>query len=138
MEKYFHFDRNKSLQDLENVYWCEPNFDSHLVVTCHELRKKPIGNFSIEDLRIMIEQQNSLDYLIPLALESLGDNILSQGDFYCGDLLDAVLRVDNDFWVSNPIYKSDLENLIDKNIKTMEEKLYSFKARFLDATVQNT
>lgn len=45
MEKYFHFDRNKSLQELEGQDWNKPNFDSHLVATCHALRQKPIVFF---------------------------------------------------------------------------------------------
>jgi hypothetical protein len=34
-----------------------------------------------------------LDYLIPLALESLEDNILLEGNFYCGDLLNLHWKV---------------------------------------------
>lgn len=56
MEKYFHFDRNKTLQELEGQIWGEPNFSSHLVTTCYELRKKPIVDFTVEDLRIMMNK----------------------------------------------------------------------------------
>jgi hypothetical protein len=63
--------RQKTLENLENDYWGNPNYDSYLVRRCHELRKIPLENFSVEDLRIMIGQQISLDYLIPLALEVL-------------------------------------------------------------------
>jgi hypothetical protein len=130
MEKYFHFDRNKTLQELEGEDWGNHEFDSHLVVTCHELRKIPVGSFGIEDLRIMIGQNFSLDYLIPLALETLDDDIYADGDFYCGDLLNAVLRVELNFWNKNPRYKSDLENIIAKNIKELEDLLTAFRERF--------
>ena len=50
MEKYFHFDRNKSLQELEEQEWDKQNFDSHLVLTCHKLSKKTIRLFEVEDL----------------------------------------------------------------------------------------
>ncbi|MBB6215974.1 hypothetical protein HNQ80_002065 [Anaerosolibacter carboniphilus] len=131
MEKYFHFDRNKSLQELEGSDLDEPNFDSYLVITCHELRKKTIAFFEVEDLRIMIGQEIGLDYLIPLALETLEDNIFSEGNFYCGDLLDSVLKVDKKFWKNNPIYKNDLEYLLEKNIKDLACKLASFHQRFV-------
>lgn len=131
MEKYFHFDRNKTLQDLECKEWGEPDFNSHLVTTCHKLRKKPIGIFTVEDLRIMIGQSISLEFLIPLALETLEDNILSEGDFFCGDLLESVLKIRKSFWESNPIYKNHLENILEENIRCLEGKLGSFRKIFI-------
>lgn len=90
MEKYFHFDRNKTLEELEGEEWGCPEYNSHLSITCYDLRKKPISSFDSENLRIMIGQKLSLDYLIPLALEILEDNIFSEGDYYSGDLLDSL------------------------------------------------
>jgi hypothetical protein len=127
MEKYFHFDRYKTLNEIEGHDWGEPDFGSHLVTTCHELREKPVSSFTVEDLRIMIGQNIGLDYLIPLALETLEDNILSEGDFYCGDLLDVVLRVDKEFWKSNPTYKNELIGMLEKNIKDIVSKLDLFR-----------
>lgn len=105
MEKYFHSDRDRSLQELENLDVDLSRFDLHLVNACCKLMKKPIGKFDIEDLRIMIEQDIGLDDLIPLALETLEDNIFAEGDCYCGDLLNVVLDVSNQFWESNNAYK---------------------------------
>ena len=126
MEKYFHFDRSKSLQELEGQDWGEATFDSHLVITCQELREKAIGIFEVEDLRIMIGQGIGLNYLIPLALEILEDNIFDEGSIYSGDLLDTVLRADKNFWINNTIYKKDLENILEKNINDLKYKLSSF------------
>jgi hypothetical protein len=126
MEKYFHFDRNKSIQELEGQEWGKQNFDSHLVTTCHKLSKKTIGLFEVEDLRIMIGQEIGLDYLIPLALEMLEDNIFAEGDKYSGDLLDTVLRVDKNFWRNNLVYKTDLEDILEKNINKLKTNLHLF------------
>lgn len=131
MEKYFHFDRSKSLQELEGQDWGEPDFDSHLVSTCNKLRKKSIGLFEAEDLRIMIGQGIGLEYLVPLALETLEDNIFTKGDIYSGDLLDTILSVDNNFWENNLIYKKDLEYILQKNINILTSKLSSFCKRFI-------
>jgi CDI immunity proteins len=46
----------QTLEQLENEVWGEPEFHSHLVLTCHSLRKKPIDQFTVEDLRIMLGQ----------------------------------------------------------------------------------
>ncbi len=73
-------------------------------MTCSQLRKKPLKDFSVEDLRIMIGQNIGLLFLIPLAIESLENDILSEGDYYEGDLLLIVLNSDPDYW------KKELEN----------------------------
>lgn len=127
MEKYFHFNRNETLDEIEGHEWTEANLGSHLSTTCLELRKKPISSFAVEDLRIMIGQNIGLDYLIPIALETLEDNVLSEGDLYCGDLLDAVLKVSKEFWDSNPTYKNDLIDILEKNIEDLVSKLDLFR-----------
>jgi CDI immunity proteins len=81
----------KTLDDLEGVVWGEPTFDSYLVMTCHRLRTKPIGDFSVEDLRIMIGQHIGLPHLIPCALDLLERDALAEGDYYPGDLLASVM-----------------------------------------------
>src|SRR5438552_1638945 len=57
-----------------------------------------IGQFSVEDLRIMIGQRIGLPWLVPVALEVLEQDPLAEGDFYPGDLLGRVLSVGRDFW----------------------------------------
>jgi hypothetical protein len=96
------FDRQKSLQDLEQDDWGEPTYDSSVVTTVHRLRRKPLAEFTVEDLRIMIGQRIGLRFLIPLALKQLEDNPLAGGDFCPGDLLQAVLGAGEAFWVGHP------------------------------------
>jgi hypothetical protein len=104
--------RDKSLQDLEKDHWSEPPYDSQLVQRCHELRKAPISQFTTEDLRIVIGQDIGLQWLIPLALEKLEEDILAEGDCYPGDLLKNVTRVPQEFWESNPELHIKLKKLI--------------------------
>lgn len=89
--------RQKTLENLEKDFWGKPDYDSHLVKRCHELRKLPLDNFITEELRIMIGQQISLDYLIPLALEVLTIDLFAEGDFFEGDLLKNVLAIKTGF-----------------------------------------
>jgi hypothetical protein len=95
------FDRSKSLQELEQQDWGEPTYHSSLVTTCHRLRRKPLNQFTVEDLRIMIGQQISLSILVPLAVERLESEPLAEGRYYPGDLLAMVLNVDETFWTSH-------------------------------------
>jgi hypothetical protein len=80
----------------------EPPYDSYLVQTVHRLHRKPLNEFTIEDLRIMIGQGVGLPYLIPMAVERLEADPLAAGDFYPGALLSAVLRTDVIFWQNHP------------------------------------
>lgn len=96
------FDLRKSIQELESHDWGEATYGSYLVTTCHRLRRKPLIEFTLEDLRLMIGQEISLPILIPIALERLEEEPLAKGDFYPGDLLAAVLRIDDLFWSRHP------------------------------------
>jgi hypothetical protein len=114
------------LEILEKDFWGEPTYDSHLVKTCHRLRQKPLQDFNTEDLRIMIGQNIGLKYLIPIALETLKDNVLAEGDLYEGDLLKSVLTSDKDFWENEKDYFEDVEKLIQENedlIREMDPRL---------------
>ncbi len=75
---------------------------AYLVATVHRLRRKPLSDFTVEDLRIVIGQGIGLPFLIPLAVERLEEEPLAAGDFYPGDLLQAVLRTDVGFWAHHP------------------------------------
>ncbi|HET7077254.1 MAG TPA: contact-dependent growth inhibition system immunity protein [Chloroflexia bacterium] len=128
------FDRAKSLQELEGVDWGEPPYPSYLVTTCHRLRRKPLAEFTVEDLRIMIGQGIGLPYLISLALEKLRVNPFVSGDFYPGDLLHNVLTVPSDFWQTHPdlrtlmhIFAIDLESLLETIEDTIIPDLAAFK-----------
>ena len=92
---------DKTLEQIEKEYWPEPNHDSYLVRTCHLLRKKPVADFEIEDLRILISQNISLNVLLPIALDKLKENVFAEGDFYEGDLLISILTSDPKYWVDN-------------------------------------
>jgi len=84
---------DKTLEDFDKHYWVTSEHDSMLVKTCTLLRKKKLKDFTIEDLRILIGQNFSLDILIPIAIVKLSENILAEGDSYEGNLLVSVLRV---------------------------------------------
>ena len=81
-----------TLEQLEKDVWPEPDYTSHLVTTCHQLRKKRLGEFSVEDLRIMLGQSIGAIHLLPRAIEILLVNPFAEGDLFEGDLLVAIAR----------------------------------------------
>jgi hypothetical protein len=103
---------SKTLDQLEGTESSAPTVDSYLVRTCRGLRTKPIGEFSVEDLRIMIGQGIGLPFLIPLALDVLDREPLAEGGFYPGDLLRSCLAVEPAFWDAAPALCSRLRRII--------------------------
>jgi hypothetical protein len=86
--------------------------DTHLVATCIDSHSKPLADFNIEDLRIMIRQQIGLETLIPMAVSELEKDPLAKGDLYPGDLLVSVLRVPNDYWENHKEEASAVKRII--------------------------
>lgn len=106
--------RQKNLETLENKIYPSLKADegSYLIKTCNALRKKQLLDFTTEDLRIMIGQGIGLEFLIPLAIETLTENLFAEGDMYEGDLLKTVLNVDTQFWDGHKIYWQSLNDII--------------------------
>ena len=116
-------DYSKTLEVLESDVWAEPEFKSHLVTTCHKLRKTPLKNLTAENLRMLIGQEIGLFYIIPLALDILENQLLVSGDMYEGDLLLSLSGVSKQFWDSNTDLKGrafDLIQSIDSALATLE------------------
>jgi hypothetical protein len=113
--------RSKTLQELENNDWGEPTYDSYLVSTVHRLRRKPLEEFTTEDLRIVIGQNVGLPYLIPLALERLEENLLAEGDYYPGDLLKSVLLAERTFWKTRPELRAAVETILSRAERLLQQ-----------------
>jgi hypothetical protein len=110
------FDLSKSLQQLEGEDWGEPTYHTHLIGECHRLRRIPLCDFTVENLRIMIGQDIGLEYLIPLALERLRADPYAEGDCYPGDLLVNVLGSDAGFWRRRPELRQQLVAIAEQAI----------------------
>jgi hypothetical protein len=117
-------DLSKTLDELEGVDWGEPTYSSGLVIECHRLRKVPLKEFTPGNLRIMIGQQMSLEYLLPLAFERLSKNPFVEGNYYPGDLLVSVLSIPDKFWKEHPDLYWELSEIMNSVMtlrKTIEE-----------------
>lgn len=126
--------QSKTLEILEKNNWGEPTYDSYLVKTCHQLRRKLLKDFEVEDLRIMIGQDIGLKYLIPLAMQKLEENILAEGDCYEGDLLKSVLNSDVEYWKKEVKNWKSMKAIFKRGKQKINQKLsYKMKKELLDA-----
>lgn len=114
--------RQKSLENLEKDKWESDRSGFPLVNTIHTLRKVTLEKLTIENLRVLISQEVGLNYLIPLSIEKLEENLWAEGDNYEGDLLEVVLKVNEKFWLNNKSYWSKLDDLISDYKGDLEQK----------------
>jgi hypothetical protein len=121
-----NFDTKKSLEQLEKLDKASSNRRRSMVSGANKFRKKPLKDLSTEELRSMIGQNSSLKYLVPLAIERLHVDSLLKGDGYEGDLLNAVLTVEKNFWIE------DLKGCIPMLQALIEKTLIIVKQNPLD------
>ncbi len=119
----------KTLDELEGVVWGEPTYDSHLVTTCHRLRTKPIDEFTIGDLRIMIGQEIGLPHLVPLAVAALEYDPLAEGDYYPGDLLANVIEA-REWLQANPELLVRVIRVTERAMTELEDEDGDLQQRF--------
>lgn len=125
-----------TLEQLEKDVWQEPEFHSYLVVNCHQLRKKRLCDFTVEDLRIMIGQEIGLKFLVPKAIEALSKNPFAGGDFYDGDLLVQVLRRDLSALQKNGTSFHKLTNACHAALQSTDPKLSKVDRTLVEGFVE--
>ncbi|MGW0925157.1 contact-dependent growth inhibition system immunity protein [Streptomyces sp. NPDC002755] len=105
--------RDRSLGELERDSWLATSGgETRLMATVRELRRKPIGSLTVEDMRLLIRQEVGLAYLLPLAIEVLRTNPRAEGDMYEGDLLAAVLTRSAELWSESPELRGEVRLII--------------------------
>ena len=111
---------DKSLQQLERTKWQKPQpTDTYLVGECLRLVSVPLRQLRPGDLRMLILQNIGLKYLVPLALERLRKKPLTDGTYYAGDLLNAVLNSEPQFWREHPKWRDEVREIAKRTVGNM-------------------
>ncbi|MFD7987203.1 contact-dependent growth inhibition system immunity protein [Kitasatospora indigofera] len=96
-------DRERSVEELEGDRWpAPPGGGTRLTATVHELRGRPIGGLTVEDMRLLIGQDVGLAHLLPLVVEVLRADPMAAGGMYEVDLPAAVLTRSAEVWRGSP------------------------------------
>ena len=91
--------RFKSIESLEKKnFGPVPKDESSIVTRLWRLRQTPINEFELDDIRFMILQGVGLSYLLTEATHLLEKNLLTEGSYYEGDLLNSVLHLNKEQW----------------------------------------
>ena len=96
------------------------------------MRKRPLDTLELGDIRFLIGQQVGLEYIVPGALGLIARDVLRETDLYPGDLLYALLHVDNGYWSLHATELSWMEAIL-KEFTTKYGKIISDCESFLEA-----
>ena len=80
----------------------------------------------------MIGQSIGLRHLIPIAINRLQANPLAEGHNYAGDLLKAVLGVEEQYWRANRAEWEAVDSIVDSFAdawEELEESISVFQSR---------
>ena len=113
----------KSIEQFEKDYWKKPSQSTSLIEKCHNYRKIPVENLSVEQLRLLISQKIGLKYIVPVAIDQLEQNILSEGDYYKGDLLITISKIEKSYFDSNPEQRDKLRLLVSSKQDLLKTEL---------------
>ena len=130
---------SKSLSQLLGPLTRDTTDSSALVKTCLALYEKPLKDFTVEDLRVMIGQEIGLEFLIPLAIEVLEENPFVSGDYYPGDLLSMVMKVEPGFWRTHQDLYWSVSEIVGGLASIMErltDTIYRFE-QFEEAIIKD-
>lgn len=117
IDNYLHL----SIEDIEKEEWRDlEEYPTNLVKRVHEIRKKRISDYDLDDYRIAISQNLGIGVLIPVVAKILEANILIETAYYPGDLLQVVLQKD-DYWKDHLLEKEKVQSfLIRKKNEIMQ------------------
>ncbi len=92
----------QSISELGDWTWTEPvptPEDSSVVRTYYRLHQKPIGELELQGLYFLILQNEALEYLVPMALKVLENDVFVEAEYYEGDLFNALVQIND-----SPLY----------------------------------
>ena len=103
--------RSDNLQDIENSDWGEPSAATSVERTVRELRRVPIGELTADQMALLVRQGVGLPTLVPLALDSLENEIAPAAEMYPGELLLSLISANH--WHDIPQFRRRLVTLIE-------------------------
>ena len=119
--------RFKSIDSLEKRnFGPVPSDESSIVQRLWKLRKVPISEFQVDDMMFMVIQGIGLKYVLIEAVDLLSENILTEGNYYEGDLLNAVLKLNKEQWGQLEEHWDKVDSLISAHgdyLRTIRPKL---------------
>lgn len=126
------------IENYEGVkYEPDNNAEYPLVIWYNKIRSKYILELNDGDVAKLIRQELFLKYIVPEAIRRLKKNP-TIGELYTGEMLTALYKLDNTFWIDNKALLKEVQNLLNeleedsKAIKNLEWLYEGEKREFHD------
>ena len=122
------WNRKKSQQqELENDFWPDRNeYPTGLMVRCHNYRKIKLKDLQIHQIITLLIQDIGSEYLMPIVLERMDNDISEQDDYDGRSFLESIDFFSEEIFKRNPeLYKATLD-LFDRR-QTEIENLIGWK-----------
>lgn len=116
---------DKSISQLEGWKWKNeiPTRTTHGGIECrfYDLHNQPISELNLSDIRFLIGQNSGLEYLVPIAISILKEEIFLEVEYYPGDLLCTLFLINNEpnYWKSHSKEKLELLDLYKEQKKNI-------------------
>jgi hypothetical protein len=121
-------DGSKSLQELERADWGKvTTAETPMIGRVLALRRKPLRNLSDAEVRLAVSQKVGFPYTLELAINRLSSNPLVAGENYPGDILAALLRVEEAEWVGRDALRARLTELFKRAMSLTGEGAEDFR-----------
>lgn len=128
----------KSIEQLENDVWENPSkFPSDMIERCYRYRKISIAELTKKQIRLLISQKIGIEYLVEIAIEKLERDILTECEFYKGDLLMAIFNIPTKFWSENKADFLTFTRLVEQNSDLIKSELGENKLEYLKERIDN-
>ncbi|MGB6208921.1 contact-dependent growth inhibition system immunity protein [Mycobacterium sp.] len=117
-----------SLEQLDDDVRVASEDATAVIRRVHALRRQPIGSLTTADIRILLSHNEGLSHLLPRAAVQLQWDPLLQGDLGPGDLLVAVLGIDEEYWSKDPVSLTRIRLAIDKLGEIRDDNVHDVPA----------
>ena len=111
-------DRSRSLQELDGEDWGDPRTaETPMIGRVLALRRKPLDALTVGEVRLAVGQKVGFPLTLELAIDRLRPDPLVEGDHYPGDLLAALLRLDEKDWDGRDDHRAELAKLFHQAVE---------------------
>ncbi len=122
-------DTRRTIEELEGIYWPEPAEErkSNIVLKSNALRKKPLKELGIEDIRVGLVQQVGIIYIVRIAIDLLTHDPMLESLNYEGEILEALLNLPRSFWLRQPLLAAEVDKLYERFEQLISDMRDSWK-----------
>jgi hypothetical protein len=121
-------DQSKSLQEIDGDDWGDPETaETPMIGRVLALRRKPLRDLDDGEVRLAVGQKVGFPIVLEVAIRRLRADPLIEGDYYPGDVLAALVRLDEVDWGGRDDLRSELEALFRQAMEQSTEDTDAFR-----------